>query len=106
MLIYPGSEALAMLPRLTDAGHLRGRAFAMTEKINNLNGTIASTATRRRRRTDTDAATEYGLLPRQQPLDTTAEQGDATTEVPDSESSPPPPAWRAESLDAAIPVEC
>ena len=33
---------------------------------------------------DTGAATEHEFPPRQQPLDTTAESGGATTEVPDS----------------------
>ena len=57
---------------------------------------------------DTDATTKYDPPPRQQPLDIAPEQGDATTEVPDSEPLPSPPAWRTGDelgLDAAIPVE-
>ena len=57
---------------------------------------------------DTDAATEYELPPRQQPLDSASEQVDAATEVPDSEPLPPPPVWHTGDelgLDAAIPVE-
>ena len=39
---------------------------------------------------DTDATTECDLPPRQQPLDTASELGDATTEVPASEPLSPP----------------
>lgn len=49
---------------------------------------------------DTDAASGYGLLPRQKPLNSTAEQGDAAPKAPDSE----PPA-RCTS-DVVVPTEC
>ena len=49
---------------------------------------------------DTDAATEYELRPRNQPLDTVAEQSGATTEVPDSE-----PTGDELGPNAVIPVE-
>ena len=52
---------------------------------------------------DTNAVTEYELS---QPLDTAAEQGDATT---NSEPPPPPSACRTgdeQGLDAAVPAEC
>ena len=57
---------------------------------------------------DTDAATGYELPPRQQPLETAADQGGATAEVPGSGPPPPPPACRTgdeQGLDAARPAE-
>lgn len=49
---------------------------------------------------DTDAATGYGLLPRQQPLNSTVEQGEAAPMAPD----PEPPAGCIGNV--AIPTEC
>ena len=50
---------------------------------------------------DSDAATEYDLPPRQQPLDI----GDAIARLPDSEPAPPPPACRTGDEQGLVPVE-